>query len=195
MKTGWYANGDGWIRVLNNNSVVTAGEIRGQTMRSLGETVSHGRLSTYGNLYLGTEAAEGAGCPVHGEVSRNYAGVLLTCQYGVWRGTADTAVKDVNGYTRLSSGLIIQWGSLYYSPSGSFFNGSGWLSTPFPNACLNISGSGNSNTVNNPGASGANDIIVFPGCYTNSFTFRLDSNERGADLGGTHILRWIAIGY
>jgi hypothetical protein len=113
----------------------------------------------------------------------------------VWRTASDTALKAVNGYTELPSGLIFEWGTLSYTANGGkFFNGAGALTTPFPTGCLNVTGSGNTNVTFDPTGSGNDDVVIFTGCGTSSFTFRLDSND-AATLSGTHVLSWFAVGY
>lgn len=70
-RSGWYTAGnDGWLRVLNDNHVVTAGEVRGGALRSMGQTYSHGRLNAYEYVYVGGVANEGWACEANGLVAR-----------------------------------------------------------------------------------------------------------------------------
>lgn len=85
-RSGWYTAGnDGWLRVINDNHVVTAGEVRGGALRSMGQTYSHGRLNAYEYLYVGGVANEGWAYEANGLVSRTGVGEPLSCQSGVWR--------------------------------------------------------------------------------------------------------------
>lgn len=85
-RSGWYTAGnDGWLRVLNDNHVVTAGEVRGGALRSMGQTYSHGRLNAYEYVYVGGVANEGWACEANGLVARTGIGEPLSCQAGVWR--------------------------------------------------------------------------------------------------------------
>ena len=63
---------------------------------------------------LNTVASEGAGCSPNGRIARASAGTLLYCESGVWRsGGGATGSLAANGWTRLSNGLVMQWGSVY----------------------------------------------------------------------------------
>lgn len=75
---GWYMSDPSWLRSVANKGIYTEGEMRAGTLRSLDRTT----VGEY--LQLSGVATEGTACSPNGLVSRNIAGLTLSCQSGVW---------------------------------------------------------------------------------------------------------------
>lgn len=80
---GWYMSDSTWVRSWMNKSIYTGGQVRG------GEVRSDGRTYVGEYLQLGGVAKDGATCTPNGLVGRNAAGLTLSCQSGIWKGSAD----------------------------------------------------------------------------------------------------------
>lgn len=78
---GWYMTDPNWVRSYGDKGVYTGGAIAGGTLQSNGRTT----VGEY--LQLNGVATEGAACSPNGLVGRNAAGLTLSCQSGVWKGT------------------------------------------------------------------------------------------------------------
>jgi Tfp pilus assembly major pilin PilA len=79
-KGGWTMTDDNWVKSVNDKGVSTGGQMKGGTVRS------DGRLSTGDVLGLDKVSVAGAACSNVGDVSRDAAGAILSCQSGVWKG-------------------------------------------------------------------------------------------------------------
>ncbi|ADP10351.1 hypothetical protein EJP617_06700 [Erwinia sp. Ejp617] len=87
---GFYMSDNDWVRVLNNKSLYTAGQVRGGSVRSDGNISAGGVLQPEQINYAG------AACPQNGNISRDGSGSVLSCVNGVWKTTSIT--ETVNGY-------------------------------------------------------------------------------------------------
>ena len=100
-----------------------------------------------------------------------------------------------NGYITLPGGLIIEWGSITSTSTGSFPNGTGTFPLAFPNACFVVVGNANATINNNAlNISGNVPICAFSISSKTNFVWRMDSNE-GNNFSSGVTLNWIAIGH
>lgn len=104
--------------------------------------------------------------------------------------------KDTNGYTKLPSGLIIQWGTLWTSgiTAGSSVSGAITLPIRFPNKGLSLVVS--AELARDPSGNNIYTAKFYPaGCYfTTPGTF--DYKVQGIDyISGSAVCNYIAIGY
>jgi len=105
---------------------------------------------------------------------------------------------STNGYQKLPSGIIIQWGRFNAPPSGNPWPyGYMPMNITFPNAMFSITGNAdslpNGGGMNNP--SGNNlAIVCFENLGTAGVNYRMDTNQ-GTIFSGTCPISWIAIGY
>ncbi len=76
---GWYMSDSTWVRSWMNKSIYTGGQVRG------GEVRSDGRTYVGEYLQLTRVAAENTACSPNGLVGRNVAGLMLSCQSGLWK--------------------------------------------------------------------------------------------------------------
>jgi hypothetical protein len=91
--------------------------------------------------------------------------------------------------------LLIQWGQVSVSPSGTFFNQAFTFPASFSTACFVVIGnSQNLHDNGSPGSSGSEDVVIFYNLSTTGATLRIDSNV-GNTLAGTHTIMYIAIGH
>lgn len=102
---GWYMNDPTWVRSYGDKNVYSGGEIRGGTLRSEGRTA----VGEY--LQLGGVATEGTACSPNGLVGRTAAGLTLSCQSGVWRSGGSVIGDPDAGWSELSNGMIMNWGT------------------------------------------------------------------------------------
>ncbi|MBX4139594.1 shufflon system plasmid conjugative transfer pilus tip adhesin PilV [Pseudomonas sp. S5F11] len=79
---GWYMNDPDWLRSYGDKGVTTGGEMRAGKLTSTGRT----QVGEY--LQLDGVAVEGAACTPNGLIGRNAAGLALSCQSGLWKGSA-----------------------------------------------------------------------------------------------------------
>ena len=96
---GWYMNDPTWVRSYGNKNVYSGGEIRGGTLRSEGRTA----VGEY--LQLGGVATEGTACSPNGLVGRTAAGLTLSCQSGVWKGSGGKPTTFVATGPAISQGF------------------------------------------------------------------------------------------
>lgn len=172
---GFTMTDNDWVRSVNNKNIYTGGQMRAGSLRSDGDVSAAGVLSQDQVNVAGTS------CGVTGAISHDSSGALLSCQYGVWRGTAGGAYSLAqNGYKVLDAdtGLMMQWG--FTSNKGD--NASACFTQPFKNTVLNVSVESMGRQIH---GDNGHDYI---GTVNNScFTF---TSEPGAS--GTS---WFAIGY
>lgn len=89
---GWYMNDPGWVRAYADKGITTGGEMKA------GKLTSDGRTEVGEYLQLDGIATEGGGCSPNGLVARNPAGLLLSCQSGVWTKSGDSAYGVGTGF-------------------------------------------------------------------------------------------------
>lgn len=110
----------------------------------------------------------------------------LICQSGAWvavGGGTDIASKTSNGYTKLPSGLIIQWGSAVINSQSQAWVG---LSAAFPHACLNGIATG----------TGASDTGVAVGGCSQTAIYLINRAPAWVyNSVPTQWIFWMAIGY
>jgi hypothetical protein len=104
----------------------------------------------------------------------------------VWHAGDGVASKASNGYQKLPSGLIIQWGAYSSTSSANTFDKvSVTFPISFPNAVISVIGSCGSGNINN------NFInITFESQSTSGFT-----GVRADAVGMDYSVQWFAIGY
>lgn len=101
----------------------------------------------------------------------------------------------VNGYVALPGGLIMQWGTVNFSPSGVEYQFPVTWPLAFPNGIL--SATINAQTLadgSSPSGTGPMDIICFYNPTTTGADVRVDTNIDDA-LTGTHTANYLVIGY
>lgn len=135
---GWYMSDTTWMRVKNDKSIITAGEIRGGTIRSTGEVIANTYLRISGAQAEGTACGAGVGA-----FARNAAGRLVQCVAGTW-----TLASGVNSVTTANSGTC-QAGGICDAvcPAGYKMTGGGYLLVFRP-------------TVNDPAAPASSEAIA-----------------------------------
>ncbi|KAF7600166.1 MAG: hypothetical protein CGU28_04170 [Candidatus Dactylopiibacterium carminicum] len=109
----------------------------------------------------------------------------------IWTGSHAQLLTGANGYQKLPSGLIIQWGTIATAtrPMESGF-GTQTFSVAFPTACAGVVAQANSDA-----AVGLHDLFTQVGSISqSSFMLGTDSNTSGTDPR-TFGVRWFAIGY
>lgn len=124
---------------------------------------------------------EGSACNIatDGNGAVDATGLFLSCQSGVWKslGGTDVALKAANGYTKLPSGLIIQWGSTQAATVT--------FPIPFPNAVLARQLAINDfNSTGSP----AGQYYAITSITNTGFTV-------AQSICCVAVLRWMAIGY
>lgn len=78
---GWYMSDPAWVRSYADKGVYTGGEMRAGKLTSTGRT----QVGEY--LQVDGIAVEGGGCSPNGLIGRDAAGLTLSCQSGVWKGS------------------------------------------------------------------------------------------------------------
>lgn len=77
---GLYMDDDAWIKSVNGKGISTTGQMKGGTVHSVG------RLTSEDVLGLSKVNVAGNSCSTVGDISRDSAGAILSCQSGKWRG-------------------------------------------------------------------------------------------------------------
>lgn len=135
-------------------------------------------------------ATEGGSCLNPTGASRTGAvaftsnGLLLTCQSGSWKSLFDSSEIANPGYTRLPSGLIIQYGSFGDYSTGGFSGAKPpkvIFRKPFTTACISASGTHMMGYI----AASAATYAAIVSCDKTGIQF-------DATVPGRH---WMAIGY
>lgn len=101
-----------------------------------------------------------------------------------------------NGNYLLPGGLVLQWGTVSFTPSGgtAFFNVAFTFLTPFPSACFMCVATGqNKFDASSPTTSGSQDIVIIYGESPSGATARIDNNATNA-MSGNHTFQYFAIG-
>ncbi|CAB5151768.1 hypothetical protein UFOVP148_62 [uncultured Caudovirales phage] len=106
--------------------------------------------------------------------------------------------STTNGYQKLPSGIIVQWGRFNTPPSGNPWPyGFLPMNITFPNAMFSITGNAdslpNGGGMNNPAGSNL-ATVCFENLGTTGCNYRMDTNQ-GTVFSGTCPISWIAIGY
>jgi len=123
--TGWYSekwgggiyqNSPNWVQVYNNKNFSTGGELRGGKITSTGKITAYDRIQTNEYLSLGGIATEGQPCSDRTLIAKSSAGIMLSCQQGVWRSS---------GGGKILTGFISH-GQQIPLPSGSAVGSCTW---------------------------------------------------------------------
>lgn len=100
-----------------------------------------------------------------------------------------------NGYQKLPSGIIIQWGIVSVTPSGSAPSGSFNFNSSFPNGCFHVSGCALTKIDGGSlSTAGVVPIVLYYNYNSTGSSWRMDSNVN-AGFSGTVQFNYIAIGY
>jgi hypothetical protein len=149
----------------------------------LGNSVIRGSIKVQGPTDLLSETTARADVTVQGDVGvggdlsvdgdTNVGGIL----------NVGESVADVNGYTYLPNGILLQWGTDTRAEDGAFVIS---FPTSFPNACFSV-------TVNRQAGNGADDHKTYAVTATIITTtgFTIDRDD---DIHGEDSINWIAVG-
>ena len=97
-----------WIRAYNNKSIYTGGQVQAGTI------LSNGRMTANEFVQLNGVAIAGAACSPNGLIGRDAAGGILSCQSGVWIGSAKIKMNTVLGETTCANSTAV----FAYCPAG-----------------------------------------------------------------------------
>jgi hypothetical protein len=104
--------------------------------------------------------------------------------------------KSTNGYQKLPSGLIIQWGTYSYTGNGAAYQyGTLNFNISFPNVCVAAIITGSTIYTGASLNTGGPVSVYATDSYTASnFRWRTDTNVN-SNFSGTQVFSWVAIGY
>lgn len=115
---GLYMDDNDWIKSVNGKGIYTSGQLRGGTVRA------DGRASVGEYLQLDGTANAGDGCSPNGLVGRTPAGILLSCQNGIWK----LQSVPIDTFTVQSAGTCAdKTTQKAVCPAGSKMVSGGWI--------------------------------------------------------------------
>lgn len=116
-------------------NIAAAGEVRAATMTATGTITAGGNITSSGTVsgaYLRptADAAEGAGCSPNGLIAKNYAGLILSCQSGVWRTQGKGTLQRYTWYATPPGPTTDEYGDICQAQLDSWgWSASGWVAT------------------------------------------------------------------
>ncbi|WP_241136347.1 shufflon system plasmid conjugative transfer pilus tip adhesin PilV [Achromobacter insuavis] len=120
---GWSMADNTWIRSIGDKNVYTGGEVQA------GRVTATGRLRTTEYLQLDGMAYEGNGCSGN-VVGISPAGLVLSCQYGVWRNQGKSKLQRYTWFAIPPGSWVKDYGDICQAQLDSWgWTASGWVAT------------------------------------------------------------------